>query len=628
MVGGRVEPHAVRRASAVALTAVPVAGLALLDGGYFATTWGWGTLVLAWAATLAVVLGAPERPGRLDWVFVGALAGLVGWMLASTLWSNASHTVLEVERALVYVAAALALVLVCGRWSVAPVLAGVVAALTAVAAYALFTRLFPDVVDLYIPEAGYQLSEPFGYWNALGIAVAIAVLLALGFAVRARSLAARAAAAATLPVLAATLYFTFSRGAAVALALGLAAALALDRRRLELVTNALVLAVLPALAIWLCSRSDPLSRIGFPLEAAARDGRRLAPVIVLLAAASAAVPFGVSVLARRITVGRRFRVAYGAVLLLLAVVAVGAVLIRAGGPVALVTRGYAAFNAPPPVVEGDLKRRLFSLSGNARADFWRVAWAQYESQPWVGGGAGSYERYWVRHRPNTFGVRDVHNVYLEMLAELGPAGLALLLIALGAPVAAAIGARAHPLVPPALGAYAAFLVHAGVDWDWEMTAVTLAGLFSGGALLMAARAPDEGVLARPARWAALAAALTLAAAAVVGLVGNGAIGASATASADGRFADAEAEARRAARWAPWSADPWRWLAESQLARGDDAAARESFRRALAKDPENWELWFGLARASLGAERARALDRAERLNPLSPDVAELRAEAEG
>ena len=222
-------------------------------------------------------------------------------------------------------------------------------------------------------------------------------------------------------------------------------------------------------------------------------------------------------------------------------------------------------------------------------------------------------------------MRDVHNVYLEMLAELGPVGLLLLLAALGAPAAAAIVARGHPLVPPAFGAYAAFLVHAGVDWDWEMTAVTLAGLFSGGALLVAARPTDERVLPGAVRWAGLTVALALAAFAIVGLVGNGAIGASATASGDGRWAEAEAEARRAARWAPWSAEPWRWLAEAQLVRGDDAAARTSFRRALAKDPENWELWFGLARASLGAERARALDRAARLNPLSPDIAELRAE---
>jgi tetratricopeptide (TPR) repeat protein len=626
-VAGGADPRAVRRASGPALVAaVPVAALALLDGGYFATSWGWGALALAWAATLAAILRAPVRPGLLERIFVGGFAALAAWMIVSTIWSNASHTVLEAERALVYVAAALALVLVCERASAPHVLAGVLTAVAAVAAYALFTRLFPDVAGAYAPEAGYQLSEPFGYWNALGIAVAIAVLLALAFGARARSRAGRAAAAATLPIFGATLYFTFSRGAALALAIGLAAALVLEPRRLDLMTNALVLAALPAATIWLCSRSDPLARVGFPLEAAARDGHRLAPVILVLAAASAAVPLAVSAAVPRIRVARRLRVAYGAVLVAVAVVAVGAVLARAGGPVALLTRGYAAFNAPPPVVEGDLRRRLFSLSGNARAEFWRVAWSQYADNAWLGGGAGSYERYWARHRPTPFGVRDAHNLYLEVLAELGPLGLVLLLAALGPPVGGAIVARRHALVPPAFGAYSAFLVHAGVDWDWEMTAVTLAGVFTGGALLVAARPVRARPLGAPARWAALAGALALAGGAVVGLIGNGAIGASATASSQARWDEAEAEARRATRWAPWSADPWRWLAEAQLGRGDTASARASYRRAVAKDSENWELWFGLARASLGPERDRALERAARLNPLSPDIAELRAES--
>jgi hypothetical protein len=35
----------------------------------------------------------------------------------------------------------------------------------------------------------------------------------------------------------------------------------------------------------------------------------------------------------------------------------------------------------------------------------------------------------------------------------------------------------------ATGAYVAFLFHIGVDWDWEMPAVTVAGLACGTALV-------------------------------------------------------------------------------------------------------------------------------------------------
>ena len=78
-----------------------------------------------------------------------------------------------------------------------------------------------------------------------------------------------------------------------------------------------------------------------------------------------------------------------------------------------------------------------------------------------------------------------------MLAETGPVGLSLLLVALCAPLAVALRARRRALGAAACGAYCAFLVHAGVDWDWEMPAVTLAALFCGVAILVCARGSSE-----------------------------------------------------------------------------------------------------------------------------------------
>lgn len=87
-------------------------------------------------------------------------------------------------------------------------------------------------------------------------------------------------------------------------------------------------------------------------------------------------------------------------------------------------------------------------------------------------------------------MRDARSLYLETLSELGPLGLALLLVALGVPVYVAFRARRHPLVPAAFGAYVAYLLHAGVDWDWEMPAVTLTALFIGASIVVAARSPS------------------------------------------------------------------------------------------------------------------------------------------
>src|SRR5436305_1855043 len=83
-------------------------------------------------------------------------------------------------------------------------------------------------------------------------------------------------------------------------------------------------------------------------------------------------------------------------------------------------------------------------------------------------------------------------------------GLVLLLIALLTPLVAAVRARHRPTTAIAAGAYVAFLVHAGVDWDWELTAVTLTGLLCGVALLIAARRDENTLRLGQRRYALVA----------------------------------------------------------------------------------------------------------------------------
>ena len=74
----------------------------------------------------------------------------------------------------------------------------------------------------------------------------------------------------------------------------------------------------------------------------------------------------------------------------------------------------------------------------------------------------------------------MHNLYLETLAELGIVG-GLLLAALYASVLTGLARAARaspgdPLLAAAAAVLAAFAIHAGVDWDWEMPAATLPAL--------------------------------------------------------------------------------------------------------------------------------------------------------
>jgi O-antigen ligase len=154
--------------------------------------------------------------------------------------------------------------------------------------------------------------------------------------------------------------------------------------------------------------------------------------------------------------------------------------------------------------------------GGDRPSYWRVARELDREEPLLGTGAGTFGDYWLALRPIPSDVRDAHSLYLETLAELGPVGLALLLAALAPPAVATARAGSRPLVAAAAGAYAAFLLHAGIDWDWEMPAVTLAGLGCAAALLASGRRDGETSLSPAARAGAIALALSLAVLAVAG----------------------------------------------------------------------------------------------------------------
>jgi O-antigen ligase len=295
------------------------------------------------------------------------------------------------------------------------------------------------------------------------------------------------------------------------------------------------------------------------------------------------------------------------------VVTVSAVLV-----VAVVVAGVAlarSFSSPTEVPATGAAR-LRTLSGSSRADYWRVASGTVEDEPLLGSGAGSFRRRWYRHRPVPQPATDAHSLYLETLAELGPLGLALLLAALGVPLAAAIAVRTDTLTAAALAPYVAFLAHTAQDWDWELPAVTAPALVCATALVLATRE----------RWVPLAAATRLAGATVALLLALLALAAYAgnreLARAEG---GSESAARRAARLQPWSAAPWHVLGRAQLERGDLGRARASFREGLSRDDGDWELWLDLALASEGADRREAFARAERLNPRDPDVQELREE---
>lgn len=554
-----------------------VAALGFDEGGYAASSWGWSSVVLF--ALLAVLLARGiGRPRRAAVLFVAAFAGLAAWTAASILWSShVSASVLEVERTMLYAAAAAVFVL---AGSGPALLAGVLGGATLLCGYGLMNV-----------EDGERLAEPIGYANGLAIMAVIGLLLSAGFAARAPRAVAAVAAAAPAPLLAAALYFTFGRGAWLALAAGLAVAVAVGPSRLQLAATAVGLALPSAVSVLAADR----------LGASAS----LAVLLLLLCLLSASTSFLLR--ATRFEPSRPLRVAFAGFLIALPLVAVAALLVKLGGP----GGAYDAFKAAPEPTHGDASARVFSLSGRNRADYWSVAWQSYEDEPLLGAGGGTFARTWLRERPVPQPVTDAHSLFLETLAELGPLGLALLVLGLAAPLAAS---RVR-WTPVALAPYAAFLTHAAQDWDWELPAVTAVALACGAA-------PIAGQ--RGTRLPRLAAVVptALAVVAALALAGNHALERSIDAMDGLRWREGQEAARRARTLQPWSPEPWRVLGEIELAEGSLAVSRDYFREGLSKDRDEFELWIGLGLASSGEAQQRAFERAARLNPLSPDLLEL------
>ncbi|HVU76082.1 MAG TPA: O-antigen ligase family protein [Gaiellaceae bacterium] len=577
---------------------------AAAHGGYFAGSWGWLTLFAAWAAVLALVLDAEAGLSRAGLAFAGLLAAYALWSLLSALWSvDATSTVLEAQRNLVYVAAALGALLLARSSALAVVVAAWLA-IAAISGYALLTRLVPDRLGRVDPISDYRLDAPVGYWNSLSLFAAVGILVAAGLAARSSSLSLRVASAASVPALAATMYYTFSRGGWASLVVGVVALVAVDPRRLQTLYWLVPLGASGAAAVWLAARDGSLSTNGASLAQQTHDGHRTLLALAVLTAITAAVAAAWASAEHQLTF--ESRAANTTLAALVVVAAIGFVVVE-GSPWSVAQRSWHSFASAPPATEGNLGGRVFHLSNNGRLAQWKVAWREAKAHPAVGSGAGTWERYWNQDRPKSGHVVNVHNLYLEALATLGVVGLALLAAALATPLATGFRRRRTPLAPFVLGAFAAYLAHAIVDWDWQITGVTLPVVALVCAVLLGGE-PDLRL--RPVLYGA---GVVLAAVGLWGIASQTTLSKVKTWSSARHAADAQ----------PWSTEPWKRLGEYDVDHARFAEARRALARALAKDRGDWELWFDLARASDGRTRANALDRAQKLNPHEPAPASFR-----
>jgi len=495
---------------AIAIIVFLLLRLGFDQGGYFPASFIPAAAIAFIALAVLLVYPARTRFSTPALVAIGSLAAFACWTGLSRAWSVVPDVpLLDMQRAMLYVALfGLALLAAdSGRnarllvWCVLGVIVVIVGA-------GLLSRLQPDLVasSMEAQIFAYRIDHPLQYWNAYGALASVGAVLATGLAADARGIAVlRATAAGAAVLLLVAMYLSLGRGAWAALILGLVLLVVIAPNRGSLLLT-LVIAGGAAIVAILRLRGYPAlvqdPKAGSGQAAQGNIFTRELVALVLLAVVAQAVTAFIRLtplLERQMKVLRRYALIGGGTLVILA--AVGGYVVKGAEVEGTTTtavndatdwldRQWQDFLDPTTSPEAGTAR-LTSAKG-ARSDGYRVAIDGFEERPLIGGGAGSFEVRYARDRDIDTKIRDAHSLPLETLGELGAVGMLVLLGFLGAVVLAvrrALAGRGSIRSAEAAAVAAAFtvwFVHACVDWDWEMPALTgtvvalTAALFSRG----------------------------------------------------------------------------------------------------------------------------------------------------
>ena len=613
--------------------AVPAGLLLFLTfraGGFFPAQHALVALVFVVALVLRVTVAEHPLAGvsRLLVVAAAATAFFAAWTLLSSSWSDApGRALLEYGRVLVYLLPLLLLgTLPRAPYAPAWVVRLLALALVIVCGAGLTTRVAPDVWSVPPSAVTDRLSYPITYWNGLGITAAIGIVMLVHLTTSLREpRVIRVLAAALCPALVATAYFTFSRGGILAGLVGIVLVLLVGRPA-GLVTGLLAAGGASVVVLLAALDMDVLASAEFASPAGLAEGHDLARLIGLAglgAAVARAVLLPVDGLISRYNERRSpLRMRYFVAGWLAAAAAVAAVLVVIGGP-GFIERQYNGFVQGNYTFAENQRLRLLNPGNNGRLFHWRVAYDRFKAEPLRGDGAGTYENAWDRYRPTGFDVLDAHSLYLEVMGELGAVGLALLLIALLTILAGFLRlARGSERGPPAALFTAGLIwaLHAGIDWDWELTA-TGAWLFAAGGICLAAPvgAPMLRAPGRVPRIVLGLGCLVLALTPFQVLRSQAALDDAARAFEARdcrRTIDSALESLRVARARP---EPYQLLGYCDSRLGLHDLANRNMELATERDPDAWQVWYGLAiaRAAAGRDPRPAARRAQQLNPLDP-----------
>jgi UDP-GlcNAc:undecaprenyl-phosphate GlcNAc-1-phosphate transferase len=620
---------------------------------YDALTWVPIGLGITLVCAIAVFL-RPVRPAAPAALSLAGLLGLGVWSLTSSAWSESVRdAVVNGNRWLLYGALfLLMLALVSHERRAAVLLGAATLGVSAVALSVLVRMLGAHPGELFL---GGRLNSPLGYINGEGCLFAMGIWPWLAAAEARRPIVAGAGAAmATLMACLALL--SQSRGTALAIAGALILVVALAPGRTRRVYGLLIIVGGVALA------APDLLRVYHDAAggAVAVEGSHAAARAALLATLGVGVVWTLLVASWRIVAARpdRARSLRAVGSWLLAIPVVVALALSAGFAHRIGTEASKQWHAfvhvgergesTTPSSPSTSRSRLLSGAGN-RYDYWRIAWQDWTKRPLGGVGAGNYARSYFERRSTTEDVEQPHSLELQALSELGLVGVLLFAAFIGGVVWGAVRMRRsasrsplfRALMVGGLGAFAAWLVQASVDWMQLLPGLTAIALVAAVVVVWPrgrpASAPEAIRASRLGRALGGRPALALGASAIVVTL----IVAGASLSRQGlsdvlrsraqgelgtNRAAALTNANRSLDIDPDSVQAY-YVKAAALARFDQARAAESaLAMALRREPQNFVTWVLLGDIAAREGRLEVAKRyythALQLNPLNTTLRKL------
>jgi hypothetical protein len=605
-------------------------------------------LALVVAGGVLVAAGVVHgRKGRLDGgTALVAFSALAGLTALSVLWSIAPDlSWIEANRTLIYLvmfAAGISLArLAPDGWAV--VLRGILLAAAAVVGYALASRVWPG--SLAANEVYARIGQPYGYWNAVGVTAGLAIPPALWLgARRSGHQPANALAYPLLGLLVVALFLTYSRGALAAVIVALAVWFAFVPLRVRsIVVLAVSVAGAAPVILWALSKdafTKDLTPLSVRESVAGEFGFLLLTMCVLLLAAGLAIGFSVGRRAPTALTRRRVGVAAVTFACLVPLVAFTSVAFSQRGLTGTISDRFHQLTTETSKTSGG-PRRLTQTS-SSRGRYWRNASHIFADHLGGGTGAGTFGMARLRYRKDQLVARHAHGFFAQTAADLGLAGLVVVLAFAAAWLAAVFrttGARARwwrpaeggpvpwdaervGIVAIALAALV-FGLHSSIDWTWFVPGPAVMGIFVAGfaagrgpvPVLAGAGAAGRSVPAAPTRpaslqgwlWPSRREPLRLLLAAGVAITAllcawavlqpkrsDSAVHDALSLVTQGRFQDAAKKADRAHQLDPLSPRPLLVKAAVQDSAGDVHGSLVTLQTAVIHQPSNPQLWIKLA----------------------------------